>query len=96
MRESAVEAYFRQRVVAAGGMAVKLMPTTAGTPDRLVVLPGGHVHLVELKAPGGRVRPIQKIFHERALARGVVVPVLSSKKEVDQWLSQVERLSTGQ
>ena len=40
--EKAVEAYLRQRVKAAGGIALKLVcPGWTGVPDRLIVLPGG-------------------------------------------------------
>lgn len=51
--EKAVEAYLRQRVKAAGGIALKLVcPGRTGVPDRLIVLPGGRVYFAETKDLG--------------------------------------------
>lgn len=83
--ESRVEARLRDRVRKAGGMSVKLAPTEKGVPDRLVIL-GGRVYLVELKAVGGAVSPAQAVWHRRALERGVRVVVLTGRDEVDAWV----------
>lgn len=84
--ESTIERRLRRRVMAAGGVCIKLAPIDAGTPDRLVLLPWGQIWLVELKAPGGRVEPIQKVWHDRAARIGVPVAVLWSGEQVDQWV----------
>ena len=73
MREAQIEKMFYHLVRKHGGMAVKLAPTTAGVPDRLVLWPGGRVHLVELKTDGGPVRAIQQVWHRRAAALGTHV-----------------------
>lgn len=86
MRESEVEAYLHRQVRALGGRSYKMAPTIKGMPDRLVLLPGGHTLLVELKTKGGRVSPAQQLWHTRAAQCGVQVAVLSSKEEVDLWL----------
>ena len=53
MRESELEARLVRGVKAAGGVAYKFVsPGSVGVPDRLVVLPGGKVVFVELKAEG--------------------------------------------
>lgn len=89
-RERVVEAYFNKKVKDLGGISVKILPATAGVPDRLVLLPGGRLFLVELKrTKGGSLRPIQRVFHAKALARGYRIPVLSGKEEVDQWLKMI-------
>lgn len=67
-------------------MSIKLAPTRAGIPDRLILLPGGGLHLVELKTTTGAVRPIQAVFHERAAALGVHVAVLRGRGEILAWL----------
>ena len=90
MRERVVEALLARRVRELGGRAVKLVPVDAGLPDRLVLLPGGRSYLVELKAPGGRLRPIQKVWHERAAAIGHHVVVLRSTEDVEQWIEEVK------
>lgn len=83
--EQKVEARLLARVRDAGGICEKLHPIRAGLPDRLVLLPGGRVHLVELKAQGGRLRAVQRVFIERAAKRGVEVLVFRSEQEVDKW-----------
>lgn len=88
MLERVVEEYLRQRVRQLGGMCVKLAPTIAGIPDRMVILPGEPIRLVELKRPkGGRVSMVQLEQHKRLAELGHVVPVLWSKEDVDQWLA---------
>lgn len=88
-----VESHFVKRVKALGGLVIKLNVTgTVGVPDRLVVLPGGAVWLVELKRPGGRVRPTQLAMLGRMVELGANVALLSSKEEVDDW---VDRAITG-
>lgn len=67
-------------------MCLKLMPMPAGIPDRLVLLPGGRVYLVEMKQPKGKCSPIQLERHRRLAAIGYPVAVLWNKEEVDLWL----------
>lgn len=61
MRETVVEQALIRAVQAAGGLCWKFIsPGTAGVPDRIILLPGGHVGFVEVKAPGKHPRPIQQ------------------------------------
>lgn len=83
--ESLAERLLHDRVMAAGGLCPKLAPVDAGIPDRLVIWEG-QVYLVELKRPGGRVRPIQVAWHNRARRAGVEVVLLSGTVEVSAWL----------
>lgn len=71
-----------------GGMCIKVAPIMAGVPDRLVLLPGGRMFLVELKAKGRTLRPIQRVFHARAAKIGVEVVVLTGPDQVDAWLDE--------
>lgn len=87
--ERRVEAYLVKQVKAAGGMCIKSPPTTFGVPDRMVILPPGVVYLVELKSKNGVLRPIQRVFHARARRSGLVIPVLSTKEEIDSWIRSV-------
>ena len=60
MKESEIEARLVRGVKALGGVAYKFVsPGNVGVPDRVVVLPGGRVIFVELKAEGGRLSPMQ-------------------------------------
>lgn len=66
-------------------MCLKLAPTVRGVPDRLVLLPGGRVFLVELKTDTGRLSPAQAEWHRRAAELGVVVTLLAGADEIDHW-----------
>lgn len=87
--ESSIERYFRARVRQHSGMTEKFIPARAGIPDRVVLLHGGRVFFVELKADGGRLRDVQKLWHERAAERGTEVVVLAGRRAIDAWLLEV-------
>lgn len=60
MRESTIENTLVKTVRQSGGLAIKLVsPGWAGAPDRLILMPGGRLAFVELKAPGHSLRPLQ-------------------------------------
>lgn len=89
-RESYLESTFHRLVqTRLGGTTHKLLPAVdSGIPDRLVVLPGGILELVELKAEDGRLRPDQELWHRKAAKRGVRVSVVSSREGIDEWISE--------
>jgi len=86
--ESSLEAHFYRQVrLTLGGRVTKLAPTEKGMPDRLVLLPGGRVYLVELKAVLGSTSAAQDLWHERALELGTRVTVLTGRVQVDRWIN---------
>lgn len=88
MKESSIERRLGTLVRAAGGLSIKVLPVMAGVPDRLILLPGARFFLVELKAPGGSLRPIQKVRHAQIRALGIEVYVLASAQEVEAWAAE--------
>lgn len=86
VRESNVETIFARRVRDLGGLSYKFAPVHAGNPDRIVLLPGGLVCLVELKATGERLNPAQVLWHRRAAALGTVVYVVTGAEEARSWM----------
>lgn len=85
--ESQLESLLQRTVTRVlGGMALKLAPTVAGAPDRMVLLPTGKVYLVELKTDRGRLSDIQEVWHERAAAIGVPVTTLYGRDMLLSWL----------
>lgn len=87
MLERAVEAYFRKAVKAAGGTSMKFVsPSHRGVSDRIVCLQG-QTWFVELKRPGGRLSPLQRVFAAEMERLGQRYACLSSREEVDEWLS---------
>jgi len=85
MREKTIEAYLRDEIRKAGGVAYKFVsPGNNGVPDRLVLLPGKRCIFVELKAPGKKSTALQLGQQERIAKLGFKVFVADSKTEVDR------------
>ena len=89
MRESAIENLLVQKVREMGGVCLKLTPTVAGVPDRVVLMPHGKVQLVELKALGGVVSKVQKVWHARSLNRGYPVHILTGRRGLDEFITML-------
>lgn len=94
LKEDAIEQYLDLCIRRRGGLTYKFAPLVAGNPDRIVLAPHGAIHLVELKAPHGEVRPDQRLWHERALKAGHYVHILSSKSDVDDFVRWAIRNAT--
>ena len=93
--ESQIEKYFVQTVARMGGTAYKFTsPAHRGVSDRIACLPGGVVWFVELKAPGGRLSPLQKLFAARMKELGQNYTTLWSKTEIDEWASNLDPTRT--
>lgn len=85
MTERQVESTLVKQVKAAGGMALKLIsPGIAGVPDRLVLLPGGRIRFVELKAPGELLRPLQRKRARQLAALGFTVLTIDSIEAIQE------------
>ena len=86
MRESEIEQYFVWTVQRMGGTAYKFKsPNHRGVADRIACLPDGSTWFVELKAPGGRPSPLQKLFAARMKELRQNYTILWSKTEIDEW-----------
>ena len=83
MREKTIEQKFRAAVKAAGGVAVKFTsPGFDGVPDRIVLLHGGKIGFVEVKAPGEKPRPLQEARHRLFRRLGFKVYVLDDESQI--------------
>lgn len=91
--ESALEGILSAEVRRAGGMSVKLAPTMAGFPDRMVLWPGGRIDLVELKTKTGATRRIQEIWHHRAAKLGTDVKIIRGESELKHYLADRQQAS---
>lgn len=86
MRESVIERAFVHRVEALGGETRKVKWLDRnGAPDRVVLLPGGGLTWVELKAPGGRLSRLQVLEHERLRRLGQRVDVVWTLDAAENW-----------
>lgn len=83
MRERVIERFLTSYAKEHGGRAYKFVsPGQAGVPDRLVILPGGVMFFVELKAPTGILSPRQEKVIKDLSALGARVHVASSKADI--------------
>ena len=61
MREKVIEDKLKKAVKEKGGFCLKFVsPGFDGVPDRIILMPGGIMAFVELKAPGKKLRPLQE------------------------------------
>ena len=92
MKESTIEKHLVAQVKALGGMAYKFTsPAHRGVADRVVCLPDGQTWFVELKAPGGRLSELQKIFAEDMARMNQRYVCLWSKEQIEEWLNDRKR-----
>lgn len=90
--EASIEAKLRKSTIRRGGLCYKFVsPGQEGVPDRLVIMPGGRVGFVEVKAPGKKPRPSQQIQIRRLRNRGFLVYVLDNPEQIETILDEIER-----
>ena len=88
MREKVIEQKLVQAVKKVGGLAIKFTsPGLSGMPDRLVILPMNYMAFVEVKAPGGKPRPLQVKRHELLKRLGCRVFVLDDEGKISELMS---------
>lgn len=90
MREKIIEQHLVKAVKSSGGIAPKLVcPGFDGMPDRLVLLPGGKIGFVEVKAPGKEPRPLQVARHGLLRRLGFKVYVLDAPEQIGGILDEI-------
>ena len=90
MREKTIERKLVEAVKGVEGIALKFVsPGFDGMPDRLVLLPGGKLAFVEVKAPGEKPRPLQTARHRMLRKLGFKVYVLDAEADIDKIVKEV-------
>lgn len=90
MREKMIEKKLVQVVKLSGGIAPKFVsPGFDGVPDRIVLLPDGHIGFVEVKAPGEKPRPLQLSRHGLLRRLGFKVFVLDDEQQIGGLLDEI-------
>ena len=90
MREKQIEQKLVKAVKDRGGVCPKLVcPAFDGMPDRLVLLPDGHVGFAEVKAPGKKPRTLQLSRHRLLRNLGFRVYVLDDPADIAGILDEI-------
>ena len=95
MREKETERKLVRAVKRVGGICPKFVsPGMDGMPDRMILLPGGKIGFVEVKAPGRKPRILQVRRHRQLRNLGFPVFILDDPEQIPRILGEVEKWST--
>ncbi len=90
MREKTLEHSLVMEVKRVGGLALKFVsPGFDGVPDRLVLLPGGKVGFVEVKAPGEHTRLLQEARLRLLRKMGFKAFVLDGREQIGGIIDEI-------
>ena len=91
MEEKQIERKLVRMTSQMGGMALKFVsPGCDGVPDRLVLLPGGKVGFVEVKAPRKKPRPLQVRRISQIRGLGFPVFVVDGMDQIEEFLQKIK------
>lgn len=94
-REKSIEQALVRAVEARGGRALKFVsPGWRGAPDRIVMMPGGRIIFVELKRPGGVLRPLQRRRLRELEVLGFQARVIASTVDLARFLEELDTRPT--
>lgn len=87
MVEKTLERKLREKVKAAGGLALKFFSASfTGMPDRLILLPGARVFFAEVKTTGKKPTPRQLTVHTLLRKLGFTVAVIDTDDTLNEFL----------
>lgn len=91
MREKETEQKLIKAVKDSGGMCLKFIsPGTNGVPDRIALLPEGHLAFIEVKRPGEKPRALQLLRHRQLEQLGFQVFVLDDPDAIDGIIERIK------
>ena len=94
MLESALEQKLVKAVKKAGGLAWKFVsPGRSGVPDRVVLMPGGHIIFIELKTETGSLTPLQIEVHNTLRDMGFDCRTLYGKQYVEGFIHEIRAMA---
>jgi VRR-NUC domain. len=92
MTEKEIEQMLVREVKRRGGWALKFIsPGLNGVPDRLLLMQGGKIGFVELKAPGRKMRPLQIKRKEQLESLGFLVYCIDDPKQIGGAIDGIEK-----
>lgn len=88
MREKHIEQQLAGEVKKRGGLCEKWTAGTSGWPDRIILM-GGGIAFVEVKAPGKEPRPLQAHRHRQLRKLGYKVFVLDDPGQIKSIIDEI-------
>ena len=89
MLEKQIERKLTEEVKKLNGMCLK-QTGMAGIPDRLILLPGGKMAFVELKAPGEKPRKLQQVRIKQLRKMGFMCFVVDGLEMISDVLDSIK------
>jgi hypothetical protein len=91
--EKDLEAKLRKEVQKRGGLCLKwVCPGWSGVPDRIILLPGGRIHFVEMKRPkGGRLSAMQLWWAKTLTGLGFCPWIIWKQRDLEEFLQYIEK-----
>ena len=89
MLEKQIERKLTEEVKKLNGMCLK-QTSLAGIPDRLVLMPGGKMAFVELKAPGKKPRKLQQVRIKQLRKMGFMCFVVDGPEMISDVLDSIK------
>lgn len=90
MLESEIEKALITEVKKHGGLALKFIsPGMSGVPDRLILIKGGKLAFIELKAPRKKMRPLQIKRKRQLEALGFLVYCIDDIEQIGGVLDEI-------
>lgn len=89
-REKDIEQKLVKAVKAVGGLCLKFVsPGTNGVPDRIILIAFGKIAFVEVKAPGAKPRPMQRLRIKQIQDLGFKVYVLDDERKIGGIIDEI-------
>lgn len=89
MRECELEKKLVKEIARMNGFALKFIsPGNAGVPDRVILL-AGRTYFVEIKAPGKKLRKLQRHWKVKLEEQGYKVYVIDSEDSLELMLDEI-------
>ena len=89
MLEKQIERKLTEEVKKLNGMCL-MQTSLAGIPDRLVLMPGGKMAFVELKAPGEKPRKLQQVRIKQLRKMGFMCFVVDGLEMISDVLDSIK------
>ncbi len=90
MDEKTLEQKLVKAVKMSGGLCPKFVsPGLDGVPDRIILLPGGHIGFAEIKTTGMKPRPVQMRRKRQLEALGFPVFILDRPEQIGGIIDEI-------